>query len=30
MITKEQLIDYLQCDISSFGFQDLNDLVIGK
>ncbi len=30
MITKEQMIDYLQCDISSFGFQDLHDLVINK
>lgn len=30
MITKEQMIDYLQCDISSFGFQDLYDLVISK
>ncbi|UCC18501.1 MAG: Coenzyme F420 hydrogenase/dehydrogenase, beta subunit C-terminal domain [Promethearchaeota archaeon] len=30
MITKEQMIDYLQCDISSFGFQDLHDLVISK
>jgi coenzyme F420 hydrogenase subunit beta len=30
MITKEQTIDYLQCDISSFRFQDLNDLVISK
>jgi len=30
MITKEQKIDYLHCDISSFGFQDLYDLVISK
>ena len=30
MITKEQMIDYLQCDISSFRFQDLYDLVISK
>ncbi|MFX0081151.1 MAG: Coenzyme F420 hydrogenase/dehydrogenase, beta subunit C-terminal domain [Candidatus Hodarchaeota archaeon] len=30
MITKEHMIDYLQCDISSFGFQDLYDLVISK
>jgi len=30
MITKEQMIDYLQCDISSFKFQDLHDLVISK
>lgn len=30
MITKEQMIDYLQCDISSYGFQDLFDLVISK
>ncbi len=30
MITKEQMIDYLQCEISSFGFQDLYDLVISK
>ncbi|MFW9949152.1 MAG: Coenzyme F420 hydrogenase/dehydrogenase, beta subunit C-terminal domain [Candidatus Thorarchaeota archaeon] len=30
METKEQMIDYLQCDVSSFGFQDLYDLVISK
>jgi len=30
MITKEQMIDYLQCDTSTFGFQDLYDLVISK
>ncbi|TKJ23214.1 MAG: hypothetical protein CEE43_03520 [Promethearchaeota archaeon Loki_b32] len=30
MITKEQMIEYLQCDISSYGFQDLFDLVISK
>ena len=30
MITKEQMIDYLQCDISSFKFQDLYELVISK
>jgi len=30
MLTKEQMIDYLQCDISSFNFQDLYDLVISK
>jgi len=30
MITKLKMIDYLQCDISSFGFQELYDLVISK
>lgn len=30
MINKEQMIDFLQCDISSFNFQDLYDLVISK
>ena len=30
MITKEQMANYFQCDISSFGFRDLYDLVISK
>ncbi|MFX0030541.1 MAG: Coenzyme F420 hydrogenase/dehydrogenase, beta subunit C-terminal domain [Candidatus Hermodarchaeota archaeon] len=30
MINKEQMVDFLQCDISSFNFQDLYDLVISK
>jgi len=30
MITKEIMKDYFQCNISEYGFQDLNDLVISK
>jgi len=30
MKTKEQMIEYMQCEISSYGFRDLFDLVISK